>query len=172
MNLFKIFGIKNVDEQKHEKLGTLFAVIEDMMADHSVDKIKLITGWAGLLGRVAYADMDFDEREIMKIRQILNDTHNLDEHSAGLVADLFIKKRTDLLSIEDHLYARMINDVATKNQKIELLEALYQIAAADDTIRESEDSTIRTISRDLHLSHTDFITVRRHLKNKLAVFQS
>ena len=141
------------------------------MEGRTEEEVKLATGWAGLMGRVADADMALGEEELEKIRDSLARVHRLSSRAAEAVTILLREHRAELLSIEDHLYARMINDVATREQKTALLRALFDVAAADDLIRESEDSTVRNISRSLMLSHKEFIEARLEHRDSLAVLK-
>ncbi len=172
MDFLKIFGMGKQKEARDRDLGSLFAALENMLAGKSVDEIKLVAGWAGLLGRVANADMELSDEEIAGIKEILGKTHGLDGTSSCAIADLLAGNRVELLSVEDHFYTRMINDVAGREEKLALLESLFQVAAADDIVRQNEDATIRMISRSLFLSHDEFIEVRSKFRDKLAVLKN
>ncbi len=168
----KIFGMGKHEKAKDKNLGSLFAALEEMLAGKSVDEIKLVAGWAGLLGRVANADMELSDEEIVRIREIMSEIHGLDGTSSGAIADLLAGNRVELLSVEDHFYTRMINDVADREKKLALLESLFHVAAADDIVRQNEDATIRMISRSLFLSHDEFIEVRSRFRDKLSVLKN
>ena len=172
MDFMKIFGLGKHEKVKDKNLGSLFAALEEMLAGKSVDEIKLVAGWAGLLGRVANADMELSGEEIARIREIMGKIHGLGGTSSGAIADLLAGNRVELLSVEDHFYTRMINDVADREKKLALLESLFHVAAADDIVRQNEDATIRMISRSLFLSHDEFIEVRSKFRDKLAVLKN
>jgi uncharacterized tellurite resistance protein B-like protein len=172
MDFLKIFGLGKQRGASDRDLGGLFAALENMLAGKPVDEIKLVAGWAGLLGRVANADMELSDEEIARIREILEKNHGLGGTLVSEVTDLLAGNRVELLSVEDHFYARMINDVAGREEKLALIESLFQVAAADDIVRQNEDATIRMISRSLFLSHDEFIEVRRKFRDKLAVLKN
>ena len=166
------FSLGKQEKARDRNLGGLFAALEDMLAGKSADEIKLVAGWAGLLGRVANADMELSPEEIARIREILEKTHGLDGGSVSKIADLLDGNRVELLSVEDHFYSRMINDGAGRAEKLALIESLFQVAAADDIVRQNEDATIRMISRSLFVSHDEFIEIRSKFRDKLAVLKN
>ena len=73
--------------------------------------------------------------------------------------------------MEDHLYTRMLNDVLDKEQKLELLGALFAVAAANMAISNLEDNTVRVISKGLLLSHKEFIEARLRYRDHLEVLK-
>ncbi|MBI1956808.1 MAG: TerB family tellurite resistance protein, partial [Acidobacteria bacterium] len=52
-----------------------------------------------------------------------------------------------------------------------LLDCLYAVSSADKSISTVEDNEIRKISRELKLSHQDYIGVRLAYRDCLAVLQ-
>jgi uncharacterized tellurite resistance protein B-like protein len=167
MNLWTLLGIKEKDTKKQQDLGSLFDEIQRLLKNHPEDRIKLITGFAGLLGKVAYADMEISKEEVDQIRQILVVKMHLRESVANAVIDMIEQHRIQLLSIEDYIYIRLINSVTDKDQKLDLLNTLFMVAAADDSISAEEDSAIRIVAKGLLLSHRDFIEARSPFKKHL-----
>lgn len=171
MGLLKLLGIHGSERAGRDDLGTLFEGIEGIVGERPVDEIKLITGYAGLLGLVAYADLEITDDEVSRMRQVLASVLGLATHQVEAIVEILIRHRVQLLSLEDHVYARLINDVADRPHKLKLLRALYEVGAADGSVREREDQEIRVISRALLLSHADFIGARREFRDYLAVLK-
>ena len=171
MGLFDIFRRGSEDAGGGER-GGLYAAVEALGRERPESDVARIAGWAGLLGRVAYADMDLGDDELARVREILVETAGLDARDARAITELLARERVELLSLEDHLYARLINDVADREQKLDLIRALFRVAAADGTVRSDEDGAIRGIARALLLEHREFIAIRREFKGQLAVFQT
>jgi uncharacterized tellurite resistance protein B-like protein len=171
MGLLKLLGIRKEERAGRDELGTLFEGIEGIIGDRPVDETKLITGYAGLLGRVAYADLEITDDEVDRIRRVLSSTLGLADAEIDAIVEILNRHRVQLLSIEDHLYTRLINDVADRPRKLKLLRALYEVGAADGSVREREDQEIRVISKALMLSHSDFIDARREFGDRLAVLR-
>lgn len=171
MGLLDLLGIRKQTRAGRDELGTLFTGIERIVGERPIDEIKLITGYAGLLGRVACADLEITDDEIARMRRVLTGALGLGGGEVDAIVEILLLHRVQLLSLEDHFYARLINDVADRPHKLKLLRALYEVAAADGSVREREDQEIRVISRALLLSHGDFIEARREFRDQLAVLR-
>jgi uncharacterized tellurite resistance protein B-like protein len=69
-----------------------------------------------------------------------------------------------LRGTDDFLITREFERLATREEKLALLDCLFEIAAADSPILTSEDNEVRRVASELKLEHADYIMVRqRHL---------
>lgn len=169
MSLLNWLGPKNANGNRD--VGLLFEEVQKRV-DHLTDEeTKKITGIAGLLGKVAYADMEISPREIENMRRYLTHMPKLAPQWIEPLMDIMITHRVQLFSVEDHLYARMINEVCSRDEKQALLDACFALAAADDAISSEEDATLWTIAKSLHLSHGEFITSRKRYRDNLDVLK-
>jgi uncharacterized tellurite resistance protein B-like protein len=168
-----LFQWRNSRKEKHEQdIGMLFDAVRERLPKLDEAEIKKITGFAGLLGKVAYADMEISSEELDRIRRVLTNVLKLEtRHVASLIV-LITDHRVQLFSVEDHFYGRMINEVCSREQKRLLLEALFSLAAADESISNQEDAAIWTIAKSLRLSHGDFIAVRKRFRDHLDVLKN
>ena len=171
MSLRRLFGMDARDRDGDPDLGLLFAGIERVLGGAPPEVIKLVTGYAGLLGKVAYADTVVAPEEAERIRRVLGDELRLDADHVARIAALLEQERSRLFTIEDYLYVRLVNAVASREQKLALLRAMFAIAAADGSVRDREEQVIRVASKGLLLSHADFIDARRRFRDRLAVLQ-
>ena len=169
MALFNWPDLKKSKE--NEEVGVLFSAVRESSSRIGDDEVKKITGFAGLLGKVAYADMDISSPELEKIRRVMVHVLKLDTPTVETLIDLMTEHRVQLFSIEDHLYARMINEVCTMDQKRLLLEALFSLAAADESISNAEDAAIWTVAKSLRFSHGDFIAARKRYRAHLDILK-
>ena len=55
---------------------------------------------------------------------------------------------------------RRFRDLSTSEQRIELLECVFAVSAADASITVAEESEARRISQELGLDHTEFVRAR------------
>ncbi|MCP4200112.1 MAG: TerB family tellurite resistance protein [Proteobacteria bacterium] len=171
MNLWKIFGIEKKERSEDPELGELFGGMEAILQDFAENDIKYVTGFAGLLGKVAYADMEMSDDEVAKMQSILSSTLRLRDSQVGLIVKMLQNHSVQLCSLEDYRYVRMINKVCDKEQKMELIEAMFAVASADESVSSEEDSAIYVVSKGIGLSHKDFVTVRAQFKNYLEVLK-
>ena len=64
---------------------------------------------------------------------------------------------------DNFLVTRAFNKVASREQKLQLMDCLFAVTAAEDGISTVEDNEIRQISKELLFEHRDYIAVRlRH----------
>jgi uncharacterized tellurite resistance protein B-like protein len=171
MDFRKLLGLGGKERGRSPELGDLFTGISEIAADRPPEEIKRATGLAGLLGKVAYADMEIDADEVSRVREILERETGLPRSSVEAITALLEGHRVELLSVQDHHYARMIAEVADHGEKLEVLRAMFAVAAADGSVRQREDAEIRAVSRGLKLSHRDYISVRSEFRDRLAVLR-
>ncbi len=160
MGLWSILGIDRDAQRPDGRRGRLFDEIRRIAADRPEEEIQWIAGVAGLLGSVADADADTSPEEHERIRQILADRLRLNEDQIALIQDLFENHRLDLFALESHVYARLVNEVADRNEKRELVRVLFSVAAADASINVEEDRTMWMLAEALNLSRREFVAIR------------
>jgi uncharacterized tellurite resistance protein B-like protein len=146
--------------------------MEELLSGYAENDIKYVTGFAGLLGKVAYADMEISDDEIAKMRSVLGTTLRLQASQVESIINMLQKHSVQLFSIEDYRYVRMMNQVCDKEQKTELIEAMFAVASADDAVSSEEDSAIYVVSKGIGLSHKEFVTVRARFKHTLEVLKA
>ena len=117
---------------------------------------------SSLLIEVALSDKDFDEEEITSMKEILKTTHGIsDETINELVSNA---KQTVDESTSLYSYTREVNDNFTYDDKLLLLQSLWDIAYADGNVDKYEEHLIRKISDLIYISHSDFIQAKLERK--------
>ena len=72
---------------------------------------------------------------------------------------------------DDFVVTRMFDGLATHDEKLALVDALFAVTAVDASIVTVEDNEIRRIANELRVEHAEYIAVRsKHLHN-LAVLR-
>jgi hypothetical protein len=72
---------------------------------------------------------------------------------------------------ENFLVTREFNKIATREQKVALLDCLFAVSSSDESISVTEDNEIRQITSELRLDHADFIAARSRYRQHLAVLK-
>lgn len=117
---------------------------------------------SSLLIEVALSDKDFDEEEITSMKEILKTTHGIsDETINELVSNA---KQTVDESTSLYSYTREVNDNFSYEDKLLLLQSLWDIAYADGNVDKYEEHLIRKISDLIYISHSDFIKAKLERK--------
>ena len=114
-----------------------------------------------LLVRIARADNDYAPRERDLIDQIAQDRYGLDLAGAQ-------KLRADAESVESEApdtvrFTRAIKDAVPYDDRLEVIEALWQVVLVDGSRADEEDALLRLVANLLGVSDTDSAMARRRV---------
>ena len=102
----------------------------------------------------------------MKI--IVNGLGHIPADQVELVVDI-AKNQVKLFGgTENFLVSRRFREISTEEQRIELLDCVFAVSAADKSITVVEEGQARQISKELGLSHDKFILARSSYLEHLA----
>ena len=169
--LKKVFGIDDAQMDSYRDLGLLFETLTDRFSGLAVEEVKRITAYAGVIGKVSYADMEISDVEVERMQEIFERILKLSHSNASLLISILKAHRIQLFSVEDHFYSRLVNELMDLDEKRALLEAAFEVAAADGSVSKEEDAVLYDVSRSVHLSHHDFIAVKRRYAEYLDVLK-
>ncbi len=134
-------------------------------------RAKHIAAFAYVLSRVARADLNISEAETRKMEQLVVGLSGLPEEQAILVVQIAKSQATLFGGTENFLVTDEFNKLASQEEKLSLLNCLFAVAAADESISGVEDREIRLIANELQLTHTDFINARLAYRQYLDVLK-
>jgi uncharacterized tellurite resistance protein B-like protein len=134
-------------------------------------RARFTAGFAYILSRVANADQDISEEETAAMERIVRQIGGLGEAQAALVVEMARTHAMLFGGTEDFLVTREFAKAATQEEKLSLLECLFAIGAADNSVSSEEESVIKQTASELGLGQADYIAVRRRFKDRLAVFK-
>ncbi len=121
---------------------------------------RYLAAFAYILGRVAHADLDISADETAKMEEIVHGFGHLPEEQAVLVVQI-AKSQTRLFGgTENYLVTREFKEIATTEQRDELLDCLFAFSAADDSISIREEEEIRRIATELGFDHRAYVEAR------------
>jgi uncharacterized tellurite resistance protein B-like protein len=130
------------------------------------DRRRLVAAFAGLLVRVAYADDEISEPEAARVESHLF-ALGLSPDEARAIAVIARNRTTALRGAGQHLVTRAFNEVATEDEKRQVIDALYAIATADDLVTHVEDREVRAIGDALLLPPSVVLSIRSRYREKL-----
>ena len=171
MSIFNRWGRRSRESGKEETLSTIYSRVHERVSGFEDEEIRYIAAFSGLLGRVAYADLDISDEEISKINKILTKRTSLSKEGVDAVTSVLKHEILALSGLENYLYTREINALASKKQKEEVMLSLFLVAAADRNISAEENEEIRMIAKALGFSHSDFVESRALFKEHLSVLR-
>ena len=135
-----------------ETVRKIISALEQM----EPDKARYIASFAFILCRVARADMNISTPEMQAIEHVLMARSQLPEEQAILVAEMAKSQSIFFGGTEDFLVTREFNRIATRDQKLALLDCLFAVAS-EDLISTVEENEINQICSELMLTHDDYV---------------
>ena len=102
------------------------------------------------------------------MEQIVAERADLAPAQAALVVRIATAQGLQHGGTDDFLVTREFAQIATRDQRLALLDCLFALSSADRSIVQLEDNEVRRIASELKLEHGDFIRARtaylQHLK--------
>lgn len=134
-------------------------------------RARYIAAFAYLLSRVANANSQISPAETATMEQIVLRKSGLPEVQAVMIVQMAKTQNVLLGGTENFLVTREFSKIASRPQKLALLEALFAVSAADLSVSSIEETTIRKIASELGLEHTDYVTAKAEYRDLLATRQ-
>jgi uncharacterized tellurite resistance protein B-like protein len=132
----------------------------DEVSEHS---LQLATGALLIEMMKADAEITGDERR-MVMKTIRTRFHLTEEESGALLqfAEEKIRKATGYFE-----FTSLINKGFTYEQKVKVIENLWEIAFTDKSLDKHEEYMVRKIADLIYVEHKDFIDAKLRVKKKL-----
>ncbi len=132
---------------------------------------RYIALFAFLLARVATVDQDISGEETREMERVVEAFGRLSGAKAALVVEIAKVQNRLFGETQNFLAAREFRDIASEEQKRELLHCMFAVSAADGSISVAEEETIREVARELVLTNADYIAIRSAYREKRAVLR-
>ena len=128
---------------------------------------RYLAAFAYILGRVAHADSEFSDEETRKMEEVVQGLGHLTGAQAALVVEI-AKSQVRLFGATDNfLVVRRFKEMATAEQRVELLDCVFAVSAADDSISSVEEGQAGQIAKELGLTPNEYVAARLAYKNHL-----
>jgi uncharacterized tellurite resistance protein B-like protein len=134
-------------------------------------RARFLGAFAYVMGRVAHADLDISQEETRKMEQIVRELGHVPEDQAVLVVQIAKSQNRLFGGTESYLVTREFKQIATPEQCRELLDCLFAVSAADESISTTEENQIRQIASELGFSHQQYVSIRAAYSDKRAVLK-
>ena len=126
---------------------------------------------AGLMARVAFTDLNVDEKELVTMATCIEKTTSYPAEVAKKIAQIASEEIHKLVDHEHHLYTRPLNEIFSREKKEQTLKLLFEVAAADSGVENLESEEIRRISKELRLSHEEFVQAKLSVRQKITALK-
>ena len=173
MSILKFLGL-SVDQPgrstPNEQTETVRKIVQklDQLPEQQA---RYIAAFAFLLSRAARADLHIDDDETAVMERIVMQQGALPEELAVVVVQMAKTQNQLFGGTENYLVTREFEQIATREQKLALLDCLFAVTAADENITSEEDNVVKQIASELKLSHEEYIAARSRYREYLAVLK-
>lgn len=150
-----------------ETVRRIVARLESLPADRA----RYLGAFAFIMGRVAHADLDISEDETRKMEEICQRLGHLPEEQAVIVVQIAKSQARLFGGTENYLVTREFREIASREECEELLDCLFEVSAADESISTTEENVIRQIATELGFTHADFVRLRSGWSHRRAVMR-
>ena len=132
-----------------------------------VDELHLAA--AALLAEVAMCDDGFDDGERAAIRGLVAGHFGLTESEAAALVEAAEASAAD----STHLmgFTRVIKDNYSPEERIELIEMIWEVVYADGVLHDHEDSLLRRIAGLVYVSDRDRGNARKRVLARIGAAQ-
>lgn len=130
----------------------------------TLDNLDARRALTALLVRLARSDNNYSASEIIRIDRIVKARFGLDDDAA-------LKLRTEAESIEAEApdtvrFTRAIKDAVPYEDRIGVIEALWQVALADGARDQDEDALVRLVANLLGVNDRDSALARQRVDSR------
>ncbi len=126
------------------------------------DRHALQLATAALLFEMQRADFEEDEAEREVLERVLQQTFALGRDETRELARLAQRESKDSVSLFQ--FTRLINAHFSAEEKVRVVEMLWQVAYADGRIDRYEEALVRKIADLIYVPHRDFIRARHRVQ--------
>lgn len=160
MSILDLFGLgAKVETDREEGTETVRKIVAELAALEP-EKARHLAAFAYIMGRVAHADRQISTEETLAMEEIVRKLAHLPEAQAVLVVEIAKSQNRLFGGTENFLVTREFTDISTPDQRQELLDCLFAVSAADESISSVEEAQIRQIASELGFSHREYVEAR------------
>lgn len=157
---------RDVPKHARERLAQL---VDEHLPEADEPTRRIVTAVAGLLARVAYADGEYAPEEQAALRRELGRVHGLEAHGVHAISELVKDEIAQVALLGDHDWTRDLKEHASRELRIEVLEVLLEMAAADHVLTHAETVQLRRITKALGLTQREYNELQAKHRDKLSV---
>ncbi len=146
----------------------LAAAVRHELPEADAETVEVVTAMTGLLGAIAYADRDFSEPEQSRTLLDLERIQGMTAAGAAAIVKVLREHVVAISSVGIPHYCRALRELGDRELRLQVLEALVALAAADGSIDLSEVNLLRQVTSSLGLSQDDYFEAQTRYRDQLA----
>ena len=145
--------------------------VRDQLPDADAEYRTVVTAITGLLACVAYADGVYDPREADLVRSALQRFDGLSAEATDVIARVVERSIGSATASGHQRWVRDLKELTSRSQRVELLELLVELAAADEELSSVEANYLRRLTDAMGLSQADYNSLQSRHRDKLTVLK-
>lgn len=170
MSILRFLGLADKAPDTSADTQTVRRIVASLDA-MDPDQARWIAAFSFLLCRVARTDLHISPEEAQAMERIVMEKSGLREDQAVLVLEIAKTQEKLFGSTENFLVSREFNKIATREQKLALIDCLFAVAASDDSISTAEDSEIIRICAEMQLPREEVVNARSRYRDQIEVLK-
>lgn len=148
-----------------DKLNRLFSRDGSSDSDDTATARRSQLAATALLLELCRADQKIEDSELQAIIAIARNTFDLSQDEADALLDKAAEKNQ--LAVSLYEFTDTINRQCEKMEKIELIENMWRVALADQSIDRHEEHLIRKVADLIYVGHSDFIRAKHRVSSEI-----
>ena len=128
-------------------------------ATDEVEHRALELACAALMFEVARADFAVEAIEQETVTALLKDQFNLSADDVSTITEAAVEQADAATCLFE--FTRTLNELASAEQKRDVLAMMWRVAMADDALSRYEEHVIRKVADLLYVPHSDFIAAKQ-----------
>jgi uncharacterized tellurite resistance protein B-like protein len=160
----------SVSEQV-EGAEQIHAALRRELPEMDEESLLVTTAIVGLLGAVAYADGDYSQVEQQRVQEELSRIEGLSRPGVEAVCEALKRHIVEVSTVQLPHYSRVLRELADPELRLQVLEMLLALAAADQSITSPETNVMRQIATALGLTQRDYNTAQQKYREHLSVLK-
>jgi len=149
----------------------LVEIVRDHMGGADDETVRIVVSVAGLLACIAYTDREYTESEKSAIKSKLARIQGLSNAGIEEISKLLEDNIFELTTTSSQTYLRELRELSDYEMRVEVLDVLLSLAAADEVISVVETNFLRRAATALGLSPDDYNAVQARYRDKLSVLK-
>jgi len=161
------FNKKKKHQTPEDAAAELRLAVKTEMNDADDATIRIVAAFAGLLAAVAYADKVFAPEEVEYVRGSISRINGMTPQATNTICGLLSRHMSELAALHTHGFTRDLKELTEPHVRLELLDVMVDLAAADGEISLPEVNLLRQLTTALGLSQELYNASQARHRDKL-----
>lgn len=161
MGLLSWLGLQRGDA--YPNLDALMKELRRAMPDDEAVVIRYMAIVVVLLGKVAWADGRFSEKEESTLRSLLAHVDRIAPSGVEAVCAVLRVTPPKMSDEERELCFRELKSLCDARERMEVMRLLIRLATADGALSDSEHAELKAIAEELGVAESELLSVEKEI---------